>query len=141
MEIVKDNILNKFVTYKDFIKKQYDKDGNPVYKQSNTRLAGYLSRSVGIAISDNKVLVASIIDHKDRNNDKAAKVMLRNKLVSVVENDYDIVDSTNQIIQGVTQVPFEFIDYLWRDKDTYNNINGLIDPTYCNMSLNSINNE
>lgn len=141
MEIVKDNTLTKFVTYKDFIKKQYDKEGNPVFKQSNTRLAGYLSRSVGIAISNGRVIVASIIDHKDRNNDKAAKVMLRNKLVSVVDNDYDIVDSNNQLIQGVTQVPFEFLDLLWRDKDTYHNINGLIDPTYCNMSLNSINND
>lgn len=138
MEIIRDNIFTKFIVYKDFVKKQYDKEGDPVYKQSNTRLPGYLPRSVGIAFINGHILIATIIDHKDKNNDKAARVMIRNKLVSIVENDFDIVDSNNHLMPGVTQVPFEYTDSLWRDKYTYNNISGNIDPTYCNMAMNSI---
>lgn len=138
MEILKDNKLQKFILYKDFIRKSFDKEGNPVYKQSNTRLQGYIPRCVGVALVDNKVLVASTIDYKDKNNDKVARTMIRNRLAQILDTDYNIVDDSNQVIPNITYVPTEFLDLLWKDQYTYNNIGGMIDPTYCMMAINSL---
>lgn len=137
MERFNDKILGDVVLYKDFIKKSgFDDHGRPTYKQSNTKLQGYGSRTVGICKFNNKYMVAVAINYNPAKDDeKVVKYTIKQRLHTILQNDFDILPQDD----GFTYVPQEWSSLLWKDPDTYSILHGIIDPSYGQIIIKDLN--
>lgn len=137
MEKFNDKILGDIVLYKDYIKRHVNQDdGSIEFKQSNTKLPGFGSRTVGICKFKDKIMAAVAINYNpNKNDDKAAKYTIKQRLHNILSNDFDI----NPTDDGFTYVPIEYTNLLWKDPHTYRNLHGMIDPTYGQMLIKSLN--
>ena len=57
MEKFNSKVLGPFIIWKDFIKFNNGGNGEVSYKQSNTKLAGFMDRYIGLSIIKNNILI------------------------------------------------------------------------------------
>lgn len=136
MEKFNSRVVGSFIIWKDYIKFSSKIDGEVSYKQSNTKLAGYMDRYIGLSISKNNIIISVAVSNSAnrKESDKTARNVIEQRMISLVNKDYN-VDSEDK---GVTYVPKEMLDMLWKDPHTYKNLYGAIDPTYVNMAVKSV---
>ena len=136
MEKFNSRVLGSFVIWKDHIKFSNKPDGDISYRQSNTKLSGYLDRYIGLSVLDGNILLSVAVSNNlnKKETDKTAKNVIEQRLITLLKKDYNIEVGD----KGVTYVPKDMLDMLWKDPYTYNNLYGLIDPTYVNMAIKSV---
>ena len=134
MEKFEDKILGTIVVYKDYIKRLIDDEGEEYFKQSNTRLPSYGLRSVGLCKFNRKILAAVAINYDKKNDERAVKFTIKQRLHTILKNDFDI----NPEDDGFTYVPEEYTNLLWKDSYTYRNLHGMIDPSYGQMIIKNL---
>lgn len=135
MEKFNSRAVGSFIIWKDYIKFTHKAD-DVIYKQSNTKLAQYMDRHVGLAVIKNNILVSVAVSNNlnKKENDKTAKNVIEQRFIKLISKDYNI-DVEDK---GITYVPKEMIDMLWKDQYTYKNLYGAMDPTYINMAIKSV---
>lgn len=136
MEKFNSRVLGSFIVWKDYIKFNSSANGDISYKQSNTKLNGFMDRYIGLSIVNSNVLVSVAVSNTSnkKESDKTAKNVIEQRMISLVKKDYNI-DAEDK---GVTYVPKELLDMLWKDPYTYKNLYGAIDPTYISMAVKSV---
>lgn len=136
METVTDRILGRIEIYRDFIKRDDNRNNGTVgFKQSNTYRPGYGARTVGMCKYQDKYLVAVAINYSpNKSDDRVAKITIKQRLHTILDNDFDIHPTDD----GFTYVPVEYLDNLWKDEHTYNILHGMIHPTYGNMIVKEL---
>ena len=136
MEKFNSRVLGSFIVWKDYIKFTNSSMGDIVYKQSNTKLTGFMDRYIGLSVVNSNVLISVAVSNSTnkKESDKTAKNVIEQRMISLIKKDYN-VDAEDK---GVTYVPKELLDMLWKDQYTYKNLYGAIDPTYVNMAVKSV---
>ncbi len=136
MDTHNSRVIGKFVIWKDFIKFSPKPDGTAAYKQSNTKLPGYLERYIGLSVVSNNILVSVAVSNSanKKESDKTAKNVIEQRMINLLKKDNNI-DADDK---GITYVPQEMMDMLWKDSYVYSNLYGMVDPTYVNMAVKSI---
>lgn len=125
------------VTYwNDFIQsKYYKKDGESYteYKQSNTKLDGYCYRTIGISRKTNGYVIAVALskDELTPKTEKSGKGVVIHRIKSLINKGL----STTIDDKGITWVPVNYLDLLYNDPATYNNIFGPIDPMAMKIAI------
>lgn len=136
METITDRILGNIVIYKDYIRKLTNDQDEIIFKQSNTKLPGYADRNIGVCLFNKKIMVAIALNYNTKkDNDKTVKSVIRQRLHTILKNSFDI----NPEDDGFTYVPIEYSNLLWKDFWTFRNLHGMLDPTYSQMAINSLN--
>ena len=136
MEKFNSRILGSFIVWKDYIKFNSSSNGDISYKQSNTKLNGFMDRYIGLSIVNSNVIISVAVSNTSnkKESDKTAKNVIEQRMISLIKKDYNI-DAEDK---GVTYVPKELLDMLWKDPYTYKNLYGAIDPTYISMAVKSV---
>jgi hypothetical protein len=136
MEKFNSRILGSFIVWKDYIKFNSSSNGDISYKQSNTKLNGFMDRHIGLSVVNNNILISVAVSNTSnkKESDKTAKNVVEQRMISIIKKDYNI-DAEDK---GVTYVPKELLDMLWKDPYTYKNLYGAIDPTYISMAVKSV---
>jgi hypothetical protein len=136
MEKFNSRVVGSFIIWKDYIKFNSTSNGDVSYKQSNTKLTGFMDRYIGLSVVDSNIIVSVAVSNSSnrKESDKTAKNVIEQRMISLLKKDYNI-DAEDK---GVTYVPKELLDMLWKDPYTYKNLYGAIDPTYVNMAVKSV---
>ena len=136
MEKFNSRILGSFIVWKDYIKFNSSSNGDVSYKQSNTKLNGFMDRYIGLSVVNSNILISVAVSNTSnkKESDKTAKNVVEQRMISIIKKDYNI-DAEDK---GVTYVPKELLDMLWKDPYTYKNLYGAIDPTYISMAVKSV---
>jgi hypothetical protein len=136
MQRFNNSVLGSFVVWTDYVKFLTNNLGEVSYRQSNTKLSGYMDRHIGITVNNDNVLVAVAVSNSSnkKESEKTAKNVIAQRLINILENDMNI-DAEDR---GMTYVPKEMLDMLWKDLYTYKNLYGSVDPTYLQMALKSV---
>lgn len=136
MEKFNSRVVGSFIIWKDYIKFNSTSNGDVSYKQSNTKLTGFMDRYIGLSVVNSNIIVSVAVSNSSnrKESDKTAKNVIEQRMISLLKKDYNI-DAEDK---GVTYVPKELLDMLWKDPYTYKNLYGAIDPTYVNMAVKSV---
>ena len=136
MEKFNSKVLGPFIIWKDFIKFNNGGNGEVSYKQSNTKLAGFMDRYIGLSIIKNNILISVAVSNgsNKKESDKTARNVIEQRMISLVNKEYNIDPED----RGITYVPKEMLDMLWKDPYTFKNLFGAVDPTYIGMAVKSV---
>jgi hypothetical protein len=136
MEKFNSRVVGSFIIWKDYIKFNSSSNGDVSYKQSNTKLTGFMDRYIGLSMVNSNIIISVAVSNSTnkKESDKTAKNVIEQRMISLLKKDYNI-DAEDK---GVTYVPKELLDMLWKDPYTYKNLYGAIDPTYVNMAVKSV---
>ena len=136
MEKFNSRVVGSFVVWKDYIKFNSNGNGEVSYKQSNTKLSGFMDRYIGLSVVKSNIIVSVAVSNSTnkKESDKTAKNVIEQRMSSLIHKDYNIDPED----KGVTYVPKELLDMLWKDSYTYRNLYGAIDPTYVSMAVKSV---
>ena len=136
MEKYNSRVLGFFVIWKDYVRFSLRSDGEQTFKQSNTKMEGYIDRHIGLSVVDSKVLISVAVSNASnkKENSRTAKNVIEQRMINIINKDYNIDPGD----RGVTYLPKELIDMLWKDPYTYNNLFGSVDPTYIGMAIKSV---
>lgn len=126
--------VGSVVFWTDFIKSEYRRsDGETNFSQSNTNTQGYCSRTIGMCRRESGWIISVALskDAPSAKTDKSGKGVVTHRIKKLIEAGL----STTAEDKGITWVPYSYLDYLYNDKATYNNIYGPIDPSYLKMAI------
>lgn len=127
--------FGKLIQWSDYIRTKKDtKTGETYYLQSNVKIDNYNQRYIGLYLShSNKVYIAVAVNKK---NDSGNwwKYIVENRIMSVINNG----DNMTPDDRGVTMVPYDYIDLLYKDEAVFNNLYGKIDPTTLELAIKEL---
>lgn len=128
------------IYWHDFINSKYRRlaDGDSVteYKQSNTKLDGYCSRTVGIAYRADGYVLSVALSKEDltAKTEKSGRGVVVHRIKSLISNGLN----TGPEDKGVTWIPMSYLHLLYTDKAAYDNLFGPIDPTSLKMAISML---
>jgi hypothetical protein len=127
--------FGKLIQWSDYIRTKKDnKTGETYYLQSNVKIDNHNQRYIGLYLShSNKVYIAVAVNKK---NDAGNwwKYIIENRIMSLINNG----DNMTPDDRGVTMVPYDYIDLLYKDEAVFNNLYGKIDPTTLELAIKEL---
>lgn len=124
--------IGAIFTWYDYIKPRKNKVTNiTTYNQSNTKLDKHSQRYVGLFMDHNDNIYVAVAVNKKNDSGNWWRFIIENRISKVIKNGGNIDERD----KGITMVPFRYKDYLFKDAHTYQNLYGLIDPTYLDMAV------
>lgn len=128
------------IYWHDYISSKYKKNAEdePVveYRQSNTELDGYSSRTVGVAYRAGGYIVSVALSKEDftAKTEKSGRGVIVHRIKQLIANGL----TTGPKDKGITWVPTSYLNLLYTDKAAYDNLFGPIDPTTLKMAINML---
>ena len=141
MKCINTSDIGYIIYWHDFIISNYykDQDNQPVieFKQSNTKLRGYSSRTIGIAKRAEGYAVGVALSKEDLTpkTEKSGKGVVIHRIKNLMSNSL----STTVKDKGITWVPDSYLTLLYNDPAAYNNLYGPMDPTTTKIAINMLN--
>jgi len=124
--------IGTVIVWYDFIRSKKNKATDTIsYDQSNTSLEGYSQRYIGIHLSHNNQLYVAVAVNKREDSGNFWRYIIQNRIITLIQN-YDNMSPEDK---GVTTLPLSYKDFLFNDPCVYNNLYGLIDPTYLDIVI------
>ena len=136
------NEVGFIVHWNDFILSKFRKDneGNSIieYKQSNTKLDGYCSRTIGVARRAGGYVIAVALSREDLTSktERSGKGVIVHRIKTLIHNDL----SCTAEMKGVTWIPDNYLIMVYNDPAAYNTLYGPIDPTTMKMAIRAFQN-
>ena len=92
MEKFNSRILGSFIVWKDYIKFNSSSNGDVSYKQSNTKLNGFMDRYIGLSVVNSNILISVAVSNTSnkKESDKTAKNVVEQRMISIIKKDYNI---------------------------------------------------
>lgn len=121
--------IGNIVVWNDYIRSKKITQLNTVqYLQSNTKLDGYSQRYIGLYMDHNKnIYVAVALNSQEEDKGPWYKFILETR----IKNNM----SGNIQEKGITMVPYNYIDLLYKDPMAYNNLYGPIEPNMLDLAI------
>ena len=128
--------IGKVMYWTDHIKMSRGEEGEAYYDQSNTALEGYHNRIIGITKcrKTKNYIIAVALSQERKNQNKSARSG-RGVVNTRLRKAISLEGSIGPEDKGVTSVPKEYLDFLYKDYATFNNLYGPADPTMLDMAL------
>lgn len=136
MKKIKIPDIGDIIYWEDFVKLIPGEENNHTYDQSNTKMPGYHSRSIGLYKHEKDFYLAVAVSNNSAKTlpAKIAKGMINNRFRTILPKDRNIDPSDI----GTTMVPLSYLSLLYKDPCTYSNLFGPIDATMLDMALRLI---
>lgn len=127
--------IGKIFQWTDYIRSRKDKrTGEIRYDQSTVELPGYNQRYIGAYLSHLGKLYIAVAVNKKKDSGTWWKYIIENRIQSLIRNG----DNMSPKDRGVTVVPITYLELLYKDSFTYNNLYGPIEPTQLDIVVQSL---